>query len=251
MRHGLRQRCDRCAAAPVGGQGRRRRRCRRGPPGSVASLSWRAHRLDLVRGVVQGPRGNEKLLGSGRQPSRRRPKLANKSLTTADSLPAWRRYTGVVWEALDVASLPPIVKRRSMSSAVVVSGLLGLAALDDPTPEYRLKIGASLAPFGKLSTWWRPSVGKALTAWAAQRFVVDLLPNEHRAACRISPVARRLGDLRRSHRPDRRARRQGSQGTPRSASADLRAVIPSTPCTHGRIRGSTCVSPRSVADARW
>jgi cytoplasmic iron level regulating protein YaaA (DUF328/UPF0246 family) len=70
-----------------------------------------------------------------------------------------------------------------MSSVVIVSGLLGLAALDDPTPHYRLKMGASLAPFGRLSTWWRPAIGEALTAWAGRRFVVDLLPNEHRAAC--------------------------------------------------------------------
>ena len=70
-----------------------------------------------------------------------------------------------------------------MSSVVVVSGLLGLVALDDPTPEYRLKMGASLAPYGKLSTWWRPMVARHLGAWAEQRFVVDLLPNEHRAAC--------------------------------------------------------------------
>jgi uncharacterized protein len=71
---------------------------------------------------------------------------------------------------------------------VVVSGLLGLVALDDPTPEYRLKMGASLAPYGKLSTWWRPVLGKSITTWAAQRFVVDLLPNEHRAACESADV---------------------------------------------------------------
>ena len=75
-----------------------------------------------------------------------------------------------------------------MSSVVVVSGLLGLATLDDPTPEYRLKMGASLAPLGKLSTWWRPAMSQALTAWGVRRFVVDLLPNEHRAACRTAQL---------------------------------------------------------------
>jgi cytoplasmic iron level regulating protein YaaA (DUF328/UPF0246 family) len=71
-----------------------------------------------------------------------------------------------------------------MTSVVVVSGLLGLVGLNDPTPEYRLKMGAALPPHGKLSTWWRPAVSEALTAWGSRRFVVDLLPNEHRAACR-------------------------------------------------------------------
>jgi cytoplasmic iron level regulating protein YaaA (DUF328/UPF0246 family) len=109
--------------------------------------------------------------------------VANAALTASPSLPAWQRYTGVVWDAMDVASLPAASRRRAMSSVVVVSGLLGLVALDDPTPQYLLKMGASLAPYGKLSTWWRPTIGRALEAWAAERFVVDLLAHDQRAAC--------------------------------------------------------------------
>ncbi len=126
--------------------------------------------------------GDERLLGVGGS-HLAQARLSNTVLTDAPSMPAWRRYTGVVWGTLDVPSLPATVKRRAMTSVVVVSGLLGLSTLDDPTPEYRLKMGASLAPFGKLSTWWRPAMGEALSAWAARRFVVDLLPHEHRAAC--------------------------------------------------------------------
>ncbi len=141
-----------------------------------------ARRAELVRALAAVDGGDEKLLGvGGRHLAEAR--LANVALTAAPSLPAWRRYTGVVWAALDAASLPNGVRRRAMTSVVIVSGLLGLAALDDPTPEYRLKMGASLAPFGRLSTWWRPVIGDALTAWAGRRFIVDLLPNEHRAAC--------------------------------------------------------------------
>ena len=50
-------------------------------------------------------------------------------------------------------------------------------------PEYRLKMGASLAPYGKLSTWWRPTIVRTLDDWARERFVVDLLANDQRAAC--------------------------------------------------------------------
>ena len=148
--------------------------------GRFPELSTR--RAELVRALAAVDGGDEKLLGvGGRHLAEAR--LANVALTAKPSLPAWRRYTGVVWAALDASSLPTGVRRRAMSSVVIVSGLLGLSALDDPTPEYRLKIGASLAPFGRLSTWWRPAVGDALTAWAGRRFIVDLLPNEHRAAC--------------------------------------------------------------------
>ena len=48
-------------------------------------------------------------------------------------------------------------------------------------------MGASLAPFGKLSTWWRPELSDELNDWLADRFVVDLLPNEHRAAWTPDP----------------------------------------------------------------
>jgi cytoplasmic iron level regulating protein YaaA (DUF328/UPF0246 family) len=148
--------------------------------GRFAELERR--RSTLVRRLARVRGGNEKLLGvrGGHLVSAR---LGNATLETAPSLPAWQRYTGVVWGGLDVGTLPAAARRRAMSSVVIVSGLMGLVALDDPTPEYRLKIGASLAPYGKLSTWWRPVLAEPLTTWAAQRFVVDLLPNEHRAAC--------------------------------------------------------------------
>lgn len=153
--------------------------------GRFAELERR--RTTLVRRLARVRGGNERLLGaSGNHLLAAR--RANATLETAPSMPAWQRYTGVVWGGLDVGSLPAAANRRAMSSVVVVSGLLGLVALDDPTPEYRLKMGASLAPYGKLSTWWRPILAEPLTTWAAQRFVVDLLPNEHRVACESADI---------------------------------------------------------------
>lgn len=141
-----------------------------------------ARRGTLVRKLARVRGGSEKLLGVGGK-HLAAARTANAALNSSPSLPAWRRYTGVVWDAMDVASLPPPARRRAMASVVVVSGLLGLVALDDPTPEYRLRMGASLAPYGKLSTWWRPTVGRVLEDWASDRFVVDLLANDQRAAC--------------------------------------------------------------------
>ena len=146
-----------------------------------------ARRTEVMVALARAGGGDQKLLGVG-GPHLAAARLANSSLTRSPSLPAWRRYTGVVWAGFGVDSLPVSVRRRAMSSVVIVSGLLGLSALDDPTPEYRLKMGVTLAPFGKLSTWWRPTVGEALSAWADRRFVVDLLPNEHRAACSTARV---------------------------------------------------------------
>ena len=64
----------------------------------------------------------------------------------------------------------------------MVSGLLGLVRGDDPVPDYRLKMGANLAPLGKLSTWWREAVTTEVARLARRHVIVDLLPQEHRAA---------------------------------------------------------------------
>ena len=141
------------------------------------------HRAELSAALGAMHGGSEKLLGvKGEHLDRAQG--ANSSLIGAPSLPAWRRYTGVVWDHLDPASLAATERRR----IVVVSGLLGLVRGDDPVPDYRLKMGANLAPYGKLSTWWRDDLSATLNRYAAgrtakqPRILVDLLPKEHRAA---------------------------------------------------------------------
>jgi cytoplasmic iron level regulating protein YaaA (DUF328/UPF0246 family) len=107
---------------------------------------------------------------------------ADRSVRTAPTLPAIERYTGVLFDALDVASLPTTSRRRLDAQALILSGLWGLVAPPDPIPDYKLKMGAGLARTGKLSTWWRPAITAALAPELAGRTVWDLLPNEHRAA---------------------------------------------------------------------
>ena len=121
--------------------------------------------------------GDEKLLGV-RSDHLARAQSANTTLIGSAALPAWKRYTGVVWDHLDPDTLSVTARKH----IVVVSGLLGLVRGDDPVPDYRLKMGANLRPVGKLSTWWRASITSELTRLARRRVVVDLLPQEHRAA---------------------------------------------------------------------
>jgi cytoplasmic iron level regulating protein YaaA (DUF328/UPF0246 family) len=127
--------------------------------------------------------GDERLLGvKGGHLLRAR--SANSSLIGAPTLPAWQRYTGVVWDHLDPATLAVADRRRIL----VVSGLLGLVRGDDPVPDYRLKMGTSVRPLGKLSTWWRPAVSAELARIARRRVVIDLLAQEHRAALTFDGV---------------------------------------------------------------
>ena len=107
----------------------------------------------------------------------------------APTSPASTRYTGVLYQELDWSSLPSAARRRGVQQVRTVSGLWGLVAANDPIPAYRLKMSASLAPMGRLSTWWRPRLAPVLAGLAAGRAVWDLLPNEHEAAMDWPSVA--------------------------------------------------------------
>ncbi len=100
----------------------------------------------------------------------------------AGTMAAMERYTGVLYQELDWSSLPVAARRRGEQQVRTVSGLWGLVAPTDPLPVYRLKMSASLPELGRLSTWWRPRLGSALTSLVEGAVVWDLLPNEHSAA---------------------------------------------------------------------
>lgn len=135
----------------------------------------------VVEALLAVGGGDQKLLGVGGE-HLLRAQQANRRLLGSPTMPAGRRYTGVVWDHLDPGSLPAAVRRRIGNQVAIVSGLHGLTLAEDPLPDYRLKMGARLAPLGLLSTWWRPVVTEAIEQWARGRTVVDLLPKEHRAA---------------------------------------------------------------------
>ena len=138
-------------------------------------------RTQIVTQLRKEKGGDQKLLGvSGTHLTRAQ--SCNVQLVDAPCLPAWQRYTGVVWDHLDLASLAATQRNAFTKRIIVPSGLLGLVRADDPIPDYRLKMGARLAPFGTMSKFWNEAITDALVATAKKRIVIDLLPNEHRAA---------------------------------------------------------------------
>ena len=104
------------------------------------------------------------------------------ALDEAGTLPAARRYRGVVWEALAVDALSPAARRRLNARVLVPSGLWGLLAARDAVPAYRLAMGASVPGLGSLAAHWRPHVTAAIARRAEGAWVIDLLPMEHAAS---------------------------------------------------------------------
>jgi hypothetical protein len=138
-------------------------------------------RSDLTKRLAAIQGGDEKLLGV-KGPRLTRARTANAHLRGAPTMPAHERYTGVVWDHLDLASLTAPQRNRALKSIVVISGLLGAVRADDPTPDYRLKMGARMAPVGLLSKYWHDHLSVVLNTAFAGSTVIDLLPQEHRGA---------------------------------------------------------------------
>jgi len=160
-------------------------------PGSTSFPELDARRQEVIaalaRAVADGPgAATAKLLGVKGVALEAAVK-ADLDVATAPTRPAIERYTGVLYDALDAASLPPPVRRRLRAQVVVFSGLWGLVQPGDLIPDYKLKMGASLPGTGKLATWWRPAITEALAPLVQGRVVWDLLPNEHAAAWAPTP----------------------------------------------------------------
>jgi uncharacterized protein len=98
------------------------------------------------------------------------------SLGEAPSLPAHQRYTGIVHGNAGLADMDPATMDVDVR---IVSALLGLVALDEPVPAYRLEFAATLPPLGGLATFWRGQLAEHLRSVADRARVWDLLPGEH------------------------------------------------------------------------
>ena len=90
----------------------------------------------------------------------------NLVLRTAPVMLAIRRYTGVLYDALDASSLPD----AALSRLAVGSALFGLVRATDCVPRYRVSGGSKVG--GKtMKAWWGSAVTEVL---AEQGFVVDM-----------------------------------------------------------------------------
>lgn len=125
-----------------------------------------------------------------------------RSLPTGPTMPAHRRYTGIVHRNADLHTAE---SDEHAARVAIFGGLLGVAWLHEPVPDYRLEVTGRVPDLGVLGTWWREGLSEHLVERAGSRLVYDLLPQEH---ARMWPAALR-GDVEivevRFCRPDGRA----------------------------------------------
>lgn len=106
----------------------------------------------------------------------------NDELWDSPTSPALERYTGVLYDALDVGSLEATERKQADTRLAVASALFGLARGTDQIPAYRLSGGTSLPGLGTLRSAWRPVLEPALAE--SDDLIVDLRSSAYAALAR-------------------------------------------------------------------
>jgi cytoplasmic iron level regulating protein YaaA (DUF328/UPF0246 family) len=121
----------------------------------------------------------------------------NAALLSAPTAPALERYTGVLYDSLDVRSLTKAGRSRAAARLAVGSALFGLVRDGDSIPAYRLSAGSQLPGLPTLRALWKPALSTVLAE--VDDLVVDLRSGSY-AALAPAPGAVTVTVL--SERPD-------------------------------------------------
>jgi cytoplasmic iron level regulating protein YaaA (DUF328/UPF0246 family) len=121
----------------------------------------------------------------------------NAALRSSPTMPAIERYTGVLYDALDVRSLTRAQRARAARRLAVGSALFGVVRAEDAVPAYRLSAGSALPGLPTLRALWKPVLSDVLGG--TDELVVDLRSG---AYADLAPVPGAVTVQVLSERPD-------------------------------------------------
>ena len=121
----------------------------------------------------------------------------NAALWSSTTLPALHRYTGVLYDALDIGSMTRGQRARAHGRLAVGSALFGIVRGNDPIPAYRLSATSSLPGLPTLRALWKPALSPVLAG--IDGLVVDLRSGSYAA---LAPVPGAVTVVVLSERPD-------------------------------------------------
>lgn len=130
----------------------------------------------ILTGLIAVSAGNAKRamtrLGLGKTLADALPRNAN--LRNEPAARADEVYSGVLYAALDFATLSVEAHRRADTSVVIASALFGLVRPADRIPAYRLSGDVSLPRLGPVAGLWRKKLGPVLTDLVGDSLMIDL-----------------------------------------------------------------------------
>lgn len=118
-------------------------------------------------------------------PTQARELERNKQVESGPTMPALERFDGVLYEGLDVSTLPQAARSFADDHVVISSALFGLVGADDPIPAYRLSPDSRL-PGTPLKALWGGPVSAVLAAESGM--LLDLRSEAYAA---LGPAPRR------------------------------------------------------------
>ncbi|MEV6651097.1 peroxide stress protein YaaA [Streptomyces sp. NPDC051219] len=124
----------------------------------------------------------------------------NTELRNSGARRAAEIYTGVLYDALGLATLEPAARKRAAKSLLVFSGLWGAVRITDRIPSYRCSMGVKLPALGALGAYWRTPMATVMPEAAASGLVLDLRSSAYASAWKPKgEVAERTATVRVLH----------------------------------------------------
>lgn len=152
---------------------------RRGKPLDLSTLDFtdltqpRERMLDALLELCEGdPEVAAKTLGIGT--TQLDLVELDRGVRTNPTARADQVYTGVLYDALDFATLSAAAKRRANTRVAVTSSLFGLVRPADRIPSYRLSGDTTLPRLGPVAGVWRDHLGPVVTGAVGGGLLVDL-----------------------------------------------------------------------------
>lgn len=165
-----------------------------GPPLDLAALSFpelteaRRTVLAAVKAMSRNLAAAAGMLKLG--PASSAEAARNRVLTTAPTMPALDRYDGVLFDALEAATLPADARRFAGEHLAIGSALFGVTGALDPIPAYRLSHDSRLPGTATLGRIWKAPLAAALAA--REGLVLDLRSEGYAA---LGPAPRRADSV--------------------------------------------------------
>lgn len=179
---------------------------RRGKPldltalGSPVLTTTRERVVDAVVALAGRPEAAEVLGLGGTQAELVQ---LDERLRSSPTARADRVYAGVLYDALDFASLSAAARRRAGSRVAIVSSVFGLLRPGDRIPAYRLSGDVTLPGLGPVAGVWRQALEPAVLDALGSGLLVDLRSTMYAAFWRPpAQLAGRVATVRVLHEVD-------------------------------------------------
>ena len=168
---------------------------RRGKPLDLATLSspsLTGAREEVLDALVALCSGDREEAARVLEVPRTQPELVelDAAVRSAPTARADAVYAGILYEALDLGSLPPVGRRRATARVRVTSSLFGLVSPVDRIPAYRLSGGTTLPGLGPVAGVWRGVLGPVVGDLVGDGLLVDLRSSTYAAFWRPAGLPR-------------------------------------------------------------